>query len=367
MGQLPTDRTISNTPAEHVADHNELHRLHDVVDGVSLLEATDGDPVPLAVLESKIGIDMDGNPYFDADGAVSGEEAALLIDPYTGALLVSKPNPAAGSHDVDSGAHPSILARLAALESGASSTGIVWVDSDGTIDEVATAAHVATFSIIAADTVAQTLKVAGNRLLDFPNNITLVVTGSTGNNGSYTCNGCSFDGTDTLVAIVEPVPDATGDGTITTTTGRYDWSVVLPAGAWLLGVYAFPIAAAWAADVAILSAADAIGTYISGSSSDLTAAAGFDPYSLTPGDGYAGYTNLSWEVDTGSLSADLNWTTSRAQVGLPVGREFPAGGTVTMRVTTELASPPVVPTGSLKFRLAYLLPTLTAPAAPVVA
>lgn len=35
MGQLPTNRTTANTPAEHVADHDELHRLHDLLDPIT--------------------------------------------------------------------------------------------------------------------------------------------------------------------------------------------------------------------------------------------------------------------------------------------------------------------------------------------
>lgn len=33
MTTLPTNRTTANTPAEHVVDHNEEHRLHNILDG----------------------------------------------------------------------------------------------------------------------------------------------------------------------------------------------------------------------------------------------------------------------------------------------------------------------------------------------
>lgn len=35
MAHLPTNRTTANTPDQHVVDHNELHRLHDILDGSS--------------------------------------------------------------------------------------------------------------------------------------------------------------------------------------------------------------------------------------------------------------------------------------------------------------------------------------------
>jgi hypothetical protein len=36
MGQLPEDRTTQNTSQEHVEDHNELHRLHNLLEGEEL-------------------------------------------------------------------------------------------------------------------------------------------------------------------------------------------------------------------------------------------------------------------------------------------------------------------------------------------
>lgn len=48
---------------------------------------TDGDEVTIT-LTSVWGVDSNGDPYFDSTNVVSGEEAALLIDPTDGTVHV---------------------------------------------------------------------------------------------------------------------------------------------------------------------------------------------------------------------------------------------------------------------------------------
>ncbi len=102
---LPTDRTTASTRAEHVADHNTLHGLHNAYEGT---EPADFDPTGTAAtaVAAHAGAGdphpgylttAEGNAAYDATGAAAAAVAAHagLTDPHSGYRLESVPIAAA--------------------------------------------------------------------------------------------------------------------------------------------------------------------------------------------------------------------------------------------------------------------------------
>lgn len=66
MANLPTNRTVSNTPAEHVDDHNTLHAFHNLVDAKGdLIVGTAADTA------GKLSVGTNGH-ILTADSSVAG-------------------------------------------------------------------------------------------------------------------------------------------------------------------------------------------------------------------------------------------------------------------------------------------------------
>jgi hypothetical protein len=74
--------------------------------------------------------------------------------------------------------------------------------------------NTASLPITGVNQVGKTFTVAGNQTSYFPTGSTFTVSGSTGNDGTYTVVSATF-GTSTDVVVVEAIPDATVDGSIT--------------------------------------------------------------------------------------------------------------------------------------------------------
>lgn len=87
---LPEDRTVDDTPEEHVGDHNELHRLHNLLDGI----------VPVDVAAPNVFTDaqeFQAGVLIDTDTAVppvNGTEAMLVLkssaDPLISGILFKR-------------------------------------------------------------------------------------------------------------------------------------------------------------------------------------------------------------------------------------------------------------------------------------
>lgn len=89
MATLPTNRTVDSGRQIHADDHNELHRLHDLLDGSTApsggmlgVAGSDGTHVYVDIISpwGVLGDDDDGVPYYDPGAVTSGEEAILLPD-----------------------------------------------------------------------------------------------------------------------------------------------------------------------------------------------------------------------------------------------------------------------------------------------
>ena len=70
-------------------------------------------------------------------------------------------------------------------------------------------------AIAAIDTTARTIAVAGDRTSSLSAGDTAGVTGSAGNNGTYTVLSATYSGGATVIAVSEAIPSATADGTLT--------------------------------------------------------------------------------------------------------------------------------------------------------
>lgn len=98
MATLPTNRTTSDTPEEHVDDHNEIHRLHNDLDG-HLADGTDAhDASAISVLTTGgIGsttvqaalAELDTEKEAAGTAAAAVSTHAGLADPHTGYVLES--------------------------------------------------------------------------------------------------------------------------------------------------------------------------------------------------------------------------------------------------------------------------------------
>jgi hypothetical protein len=73
------------------------------------------------------------------------------------------------------------------------------------------------FDIISLDQGSQTFTISGDWSLNTPLLTTFAVVNSTGNDGTYTVSGVSVASGNTVFAVNEAIPDATADGSITTT------------------------------------------------------------------------------------------------------------------------------------------------------
>lgn len=72
------------------------------------------------------------------------------------------------------------------------------------------------YKIIAVDTVGEKFTVPGDHTTEFTSGKQLFVSGSTGNDGTYTVASSTLTGTDTIITVNENITDATVDGIINT-------------------------------------------------------------------------------------------------------------------------------------------------------
>jgi hypothetical protein len=86
--------------------------------------------------------------------------------------------------------------------------------NNGTYTVVATAYEPVTRNITAVDQILKTFTVAGDHALQFSPGLTVLVSGSTGNDGVYTVVSVVFATGNTTITVVEVIPDSTPDGTI---------------------------------------------------------------------------------------------------------------------------------------------------------
>lgn len=70
------------------------------------------------------------------------------------------------------------------------------------------------FPIIGVNQGTKTFTIAGNHTADFVVGTTVAVSSSTGNNGNYTVVSLTFSAGNTLIVVVEAIPNATADGNI---------------------------------------------------------------------------------------------------------------------------------------------------------
>lgn len=71
-----------------------------------------------------------------------------------------------------------------------------------------------TYAITAVDTVGDSFTVAGDQTESFKVGERFSVTGSTGNNGTYTVDSAVVSGADTVITVNEDITNVTADGTI---------------------------------------------------------------------------------------------------------------------------------------------------------
>jgi hypothetical protein len=100
---------------------------------------------------------------------------------------------------------------------GPGGTGPLSLTSAGGI--TATAQAYPTFPITAVDQVGNTFTIAGDETGLVPLQTSIIVAGSTGNNGTYTVSGApALVSGNTVFTVVEAILNATADGTLTTAT-----------------------------------------------------------------------------------------------------------------------------------------------------
>ena len=88
---------------------------------------------------------------------------------------------------------------------------------------------VANDAIVAADTTAETFTVAGDQTLRYVAAKTFEVTGSTGNDGTWTVSGSAFGGVNTVITVTGDITDATADGYCNPNHCTIDWNTPVDA------------------------------------------------------------------------------------------------------------------------------------------
>jgi hypothetical protein len=69
-------------------------------------------------------------------------------------------------------------------------------------------------AIVVVNVGFQEFEIVGDFTVDLPTGTTITVSGSTGNDGTYTVDTSSFSGGNTVIVVLEAIPDPTADGTI---------------------------------------------------------------------------------------------------------------------------------------------------------
>ena len=88
---------------------------------------------------------------------------------------------------------------------------------------------VADYAIAAVDTVAETFTVVGDQTLSFVTGHLFEVTGSTGNDGTWTVDTSAFGGVNTVITVTGDITDATADGDCNPNHVTIDWDTPLDA------------------------------------------------------------------------------------------------------------------------------------------
>ena len=81
-------------------------------------------------------------------------------------------------------------------------------------DMVVEVAVSATRAITDVDLYNNTFTIAGNHQVDYIPGTPIFVDGSTGNDGMYTVVSSFYDGSDTVITVLQSIPDSTADGDI---------------------------------------------------------------------------------------------------------------------------------------------------------
>ena len=92
--------------------------------------------------------------------------------------------------------------------------GASFVDTSGSYSSSNTTGWKVSHSITGVSTGNDTFTISGNQLDDFLPGVEFEVTGSTGNDGTWTVESISYDGTDTTITAEEDISNSTADGNI---------------------------------------------------------------------------------------------------------------------------------------------------------
>lgn len=150
------------------------------------------------------------------------------------------------------------------------------------------------------------------------------------------------------------------------TAGVYTATLAVLAGSTVLDVFLYPLSGAWAADTASFDMGDVLTSataYYSAIDPKLTIIGPYDPTNVNPSTNFC---NLGSDGNTyGTSGAGGTGIASIFSVGTAAGGgiRYATDDTLTMTLTTTIASPPVVPAGELLARVLMLLPSTATDAA----
>ncbi len=215
------------------------------------------------------------------------------------------------------------------------------------ITEEATADNLS-HAITAVDTEAFTFTIAGDHEDDFKGGL-FTVSDSTGNDGIYTLVGVAVDGGDTTLFVAETIPDGTADGNVQ--RGLYAAEFAITEGT-LVAAIEYTVEGLWAADGANLcTGTDSVTPYSFDDNVDLKQSPFDAVYDAGSGAGYAlsGFSDFNVAPLIGAATTGG-------------GVRYGTDDTLTIRIFTAIASPPVTPAGVLRVKIMYFTPVTATPA-----
>ena len=184
------------------------------------------------------------------------------------------------------------------------------------------------YAIIAVNQGTPSVTIDGDHVSGFPvntlgNNPSFAITGSTGNDGQYSVVSATLAGGDTVIAVLEPLADATVDGFVSQSLVAA-WEI--PAGATIIDIHMIPLAAPWA-DTPVITVGDSVtpeGYY--SCDGDVLQSFAYDPTSVTPGQNFV---NMKYGGQIYSSATFLPNSTAAAGGG---GVLYPTGDTLSLVV-----------------------------------
>lgn len=255
------------------------------------------------------------------------------------------------------------------------------------------AANGPTYAIVDADSGGGFFKIAGDHTDRFPadplNNyagVPFIVTGSTGNDGTYTVQSVSLDSGNTLIFPNEGIADDTNDGSIISPR-LYSATFDISEGSVItdMCLYNGSDGGAWAADTAaLLTVQDSTGDYFRNVGLDANTGQLTNHYPTSPNDGLDASRQIdlavrphkaasdftkpwegSWALNDNFSNIDVANTTPKAAAwikGAGGGRRFASDDTIYMLVAAVSATPPGTATGLLIVKVSYFTPATAIPA-----